>query len=154
MATKVNRVYAESELPNFCFLVLRASVEERGILARHFSIQALTASIWVASSCMWEAALKQLFTHFPFRCHRQHMLGIGAEPAWSMKTCHASLLFVSKTPFWGLTVASTALEARVAVRVAVPEDAAAAVGAAGPRLPTLSRKNSLSLYENAPSSSC
>ncbi len=121
---------------------------------RHFSIQAFTASIWVASSCMWEAALKQFFTHFPFKCQRQHMLGIGAEPAWSMNTYHVSLLFVSKTPFWGLTVASTAFEARAAVRVAGPEDASAAMGAAVLRLSTLSRKNSRSLYANAPSSSC
>jgi hypothetical protein len=70
-----------------------------------------------------------------------------------MNTCHVSLLFVSKTPFWGLTVASTAFEALAAVRVAEPEDASAAVGAAILRLSNLSRKNSLSLYVNAPSSS-
>jgi hypothetical protein len=81
MATKLIRVYAESEWPNFYFLVLRASAEVRGILARHFSIQALTAAIWVLLSCMWEAALKQFLTHFPFKCQRQHMLGIRAEPA-------------------------------------------------------------------------
>ncbi len=121
---------------------------------RHFSIKAFTASIWVASSCMWEVALKQFFTHFPFKCQRQHMLGIGAEPAWSMDTCHVSLLFVSKTPFWGSTVASTAFEAQAAGRVAEPEVAAAAVGAAVLRRSTLSHKNSLSLYVNAPSSSC
>jgi hypothetical protein len=48
-------------------------------------------------------------------------------------------------------VASTAFAARVAIRVDAPEDAAAAVGAAVPRLPTVSRKKSLSLYSNAPS---
>jgi hypothetical protein len=72
-----------------------------------------------------------------------------------MNTCHMSLLFVSNIPFWGLIVASTAFAARVVVRrVADPEDAAAAVGAAVPRRQTLLSKNSLSLYTNAPSSSC
>jgi hypothetical protein len=65
-----------------------------------------------------------------------------------MNTCHVSLLFVSKTPFWGLIVASTDFEARAAVRVAEPEDASAAMRAAVLRLSTLSRRNSLSLYAN------
>jgi hypothetical protein len=26
---------------------------------------------------MWEAALKQFFMHFPFKCQRQHMLETG-----------------------------------------------------------------------------
>jgi hypothetical protein len=56
-----------------------------------------------------------------------------------MNTCHVSLLFVSNTPFGGLIVASTAFAAREAVLVANPEDAAAVVGAAVPRCPTLSR---------------
>ena len=68
------------------------------------------------------------------------MFEIGADPAWSMKTCHLSFGFVSKRSFCGLVTASAAFEARVADRfvevAGAAEDGEAAVG----RRPTLSLK--------------
>ena len=46
------------------------------------------------------------------------MFGSGADPAWSMNTCHLSFEFVSKRSFCGLITASAAFKARVAVRFA------------------------------------
>ena len=121
----------ESEGPSFVFLAGRASAVERGIRARHLSIQILTSAIWESFSCTWDAALKQPFTHFQLRCQRQHMFGMGADPAWSMKTCHLSFGFVSKRSFCGLVTASAAFEAaehQVLLHSSVDEPAQAASG--------------------------
>jgi hypothetical protein len=41
----------------------------------------------------------QLLVHFPFRCHWQHMFGIGDELVWSMKTCQLLFGVIAKMFF-------------------------------------------------------
>ena len=140
LATNEEQRKEQSEFPSFDFLADRASAVERGIRARHLSCRILTSAIWESSSGTWDAALKQPFTHSPCRCQRQHMFGIGADPAWSMKTCHLSLEFVSKRSFCGLMTASAVFEACVAVRFVGVGGAAEVGEAAAGRRPTLSFK--------------
>ena len=68
------------------------------------------------------------------------MFGSGADPAWSMNTCHLSFEFVSKRSFCGLMTASLVLEACVAVRFVELGGAAEVGEAAAGRRPTLSFK--------------
>ena len=49
----------------------------RRMRARHCSIHARTAVVCSVVRATCEALKKQLLTHFPFRCHLQHMFGIG-----------------------------------------------------------------------------
>ncbi len=82
-ATKVDREYADSDVPNFCFFPGPSAWVGRRIRARHCLILSLTLAIRSVVSATCESLKKQLARHFPFRCQRQHMFGTGPERTWS-----------------------------------------------------------------------
>jgi hypothetical protein len=82
-ATKVDREYADSDVPNFCFFPGPSALVGRRIRARHCFIHSRTLAICSVVSATCESFKKQLARHFPFRCQRQHMFGTGPERTWS-----------------------------------------------------------------------
>ncbi|KAI2489532.1 hypothetical protein MHU86_25063 [Fragilaria crotonensis] len=64
--------------PNFVFLLGGVESDEgRRMRALHCSIHALTLAVCSVVRATCEALRKQLRTHLPFKCQRQHMFGSG-----------------------------------------------------------------------------
>jgi hypothetical protein len=82
-ATKVDREYADSVVPNFCVFPGPSAWGGRRIRARHCLIHFRMLAICSVVSATCESLKKQLARHFPFRCQRQHMFGTGPERTWS-----------------------------------------------------------------------
>ena len=82
-ATKEDREYADSDVPNFCFFPVRSFCVGRRMRARHCLIHSVTPATCSVVSATCESRKKQFERHFPFRCQRQHMFGIGPVRTWS-----------------------------------------------------------------------
>jgi hypothetical protein len=72
-ATKVDREYADSDVPNFCFLQGPSLCVGRRMRDWHCLIHSLTLATWSVVSAACDSLKKQLERQFPLRCQRQHM---------------------------------------------------------------------------------